>query len=87
VIGPDTPLEAWRDPFHSEWASLLSLVSMPIYRYGSCRGALFVPEMDTEAFPPHAPEPRRLQLARRAVQRLLGLRFPRRGARTARTTP
>lgn len=76
VVGPDTPLDAWRDPFHNEWATLLSLVAMPIYRYGSCRGALFVPEMDTEAFPPVAREPRRLQWARRAVQGLLGLRFP-----------
>ena len=74
VIGPDTPIAGWRDPYHNEWATLLSLVSMPIYRFGSCRGALFVPEMDTDAFPPAAPEPRRLQVARRAVQMLLGLR-------------
>ncbi|HTE17606.1 MAG TPA: DUF362 domain-containing protein [Armatimonadota bacterium] len=83
VIGPDTPLESWRDPSHNEWATLLSLISMPIYRYGSCRGALFVPEMDTDAFPPHAPEPRRLQAARRAVQALLGLRFSGRAASDA----
>jgi hypothetical protein len=77
VVGPDTPVEGWRDPYHNEWATLLSLLAMPIYRFGSCRGALFVPEMDTEAFPPAAREPRRLKLARGAVQVLLGLRFPR----------
>jgi uncharacterized protein (DUF362 family) len=77
VVGTDTPVDGWRDPYHNEWATLLSLVAMPIYRFGSCRGALFVPEMDTEAFPPVAPEPRRLQWARGAVQRLLGLRLTR----------
>ncbi len=77
LVGPDEPVRGWRDPYHNEWATLLSLVAMPVYRYGSCRGALFVPEMDTEAFPPREREPRRLRAARRVVQALLGLRLAR----------
>lgn len=80
VVGVDEPVADWRDPYHNEWATLLSLVAMPIYRFGSCRGALFVPEMDTEAFPPRECEPARLRAARRAVQALLGLRFGRSAA-------
>ncbi|MGV3719766.1 MAG: DUF362 domain-containing protein [Actinomycetota bacterium] len=78
VIGPDAPVKGWRDPYHNEWATLLSLLAMPIYRFGSCRGALFVPEMYEEAFPPIQREAARLRLARRWVQALLGLRFPKR---------
>jgi uncharacterized protein (DUF362 family) len=77
ISGPDLPVKDWRDPYHSEWSTLLSLLSMPVYRFGSCRGALFVPEMDPVAFPPLEPEPLAARLARSGVRAFLGLRLPR----------
>ncbi|HEX8201395.1 MAG TPA: DUF362 domain-containing protein [Isosphaeraceae bacterium] len=77
VIGPDEPLVGWRGPYHSELSTLLSFVAFPVYTWGSGRGALFVPEMDEEAFPPLRPEGRLLRLGRRGVRRLLGLRHGR----------
>jgi uncharacterized protein (DUF362 family) len=77
VVGVDEPLPGWRGPYHNEWSALLSLVAFPVFQLGSDRGALFVPEMDEEAFPRKG-RPRLLfRVSHRAVQALLGLRRPR----------
>lgn len=77
VIGTDTPIADWKSPHHNDFSSLLSLMAFPVYVFGSGRGAVFVPEMDEQAFPLLAPESFRLKWRRRFVQRLLGLRHPR----------
>ena len=73
IDGPDQPLRDWRSPYHNEFSTLLSLVALPVYVLGSGRGALFVPEMDQEAFPPLHPESVALRLGRYGIQNLLGL--------------
>jgi uncharacterized protein (DUF362 family) len=74
VIGVDEPIAGWRDPYCNEWSTLLSFLSYPVYELGSGRGALFVPEMDVEAFPSIGGESRRLRLSRNALRALIGLR-------------
>ena len=77
VNGVDEPLADWRGPYHNELSTLLSIVSLPVYTWGSGRGTLFVPEMNEQAFPPLRPEGTLLRFGRKAMQRLLGLRHPR----------
>jgi hypothetical protein len=77
VSGVDEPLAAWRGPYHNDLSVFLSILAMPVYVWGSGRGALFVSEMDEDAFPPLKPEGALLRFGRRAVRRLLGLRHPR----------
>ena len=77
IDGPNEPLSNWRGPHHSEFSSMLSFVALPVYVLGSGRGALFVPEMDREAFPPLSPESSALRLGRYGIQKLLGLRHRR----------
>jgi uncharacterized protein (DUF362 family) len=77
VLGVDEPLADWRGPYHNDLSALLSILAMPVYVWGSGRGALFVPEMDEEAFPPLKTEGTLLRLQRQAMRRLLGLRHPR----------
>jgi uncharacterized protein (DUF362 family) len=74
VEGDDTPLTAWRGPYQNEWTTLLSLLAYPVFEFASGRGTLFVPEMDTHAFPPLEPESFRLRHTRRLLQAFLGLR-------------
>jgi hypothetical protein len=74
VHGLDEPLATWRDPYHNEWATLLSLLSYPVYELGSGRGALFVPEMDQIAFPALGGEHLPLRAGRTALRALVGLR-------------
>ncbi|MFY9608270.1 MAG: DUF362 domain-containing protein [Blastocatellia bacterium] len=74
VIGTDEPVPGWRSPYHNEWSTLLSLLAFPVYQYASDRGAVFVPEMDEQAFPPITAESPLLQLRRKSLQALLGLR-------------
>ena len=45
-----------KEKSEEKWTTLLSLIAYPVYEFGSGRGALFVPEMDMEAFPPLARE-------------------------------
>ncbi|HVO44620.1 MAG TPA: DUF362 domain-containing protein [Aggregatilineales bacterium] len=77
VVGVDEPVPGWRGPYYDEWSSLLSLMAYPVYQFGSGRGALFVPEMDEQAFPPIRDDPLSLRLGRKAIQTFLGLRHPR----------
>jgi uncharacterized protein (DUF362 family) len=74
---PDEQLPNWRSPYYSEFSTILSFLALPVYVLGSGRGALFVPEMDQEAFPPLRPESVALRLGRHGIQRLLGLRHRR----------
>jgi uncharacterized protein (DUF362 family) len=76
VVGTDRPIAPWRGPYHSELSTLLSIMAYPVYVFGSLRGALFVPEMDEEAFPSLAPEGFWLGLGRRGLRAMLGLRHP-----------
>ncbi len=76
VKGEDSPIENWRGPFHNELRSLLSIMAYPVYVMGSGRGSLFVPEMDSQAFPPLRREGLLLRMTRRAVRWLLGLHRP-----------
>jgi uncharacterized protein (DUF362 family) len=75
VVGPDEPVLPWRTPYHNELSTVLSFLAFPVYVLGSGRGALFVPEMDEEAFPPLQREGLVLRTARRAVRRLIGLKL------------
>src|SRR5947199_197788 len=77
LSGPDGPVAGWRGPHHNELSSMLSFVAYPIYVFGSGRGALFVPEMDEDAFPPVTPPSLALRVGRKLLQASLGLRFPR----------
>ena len=77
IDGPDEPLSNWRGPYYSDFSTLLSFLALPVYVLGSGRGAVFVPEMDQEAFPPLRPESVPLRLARNGIQTLLGLRHRR----------
>lgn len=74
IDGPDEPLRSWRTPHYSDISTMLSFVALPVYVLGSARGALFVPEMDPEAFPPLRHQSLRLRAGRRVIQRLIGLR-------------
>jgi hypothetical protein len=74
VVGCDELITGWRSPYHNEWTTLLSLLAFPVYEFGSGRGALFVPEMDEEAFPQIKKEGLLLKLGRRSVQTFLGIR-------------
>lgn len=77
VVGIDEPLPGWRGPYHSDLSTLLSILALPVYVWGSGRGSLFLPEMDENAFPPLRPSGTMLRLGRGAIRRLLGLRHPR----------
>jgi uncharacterized protein (DUF362 family) len=74
VRGVDLPIAGWQGPHHTEVTALLSVLAYPVYVMASGRGALFVPEMDEEAFPPLRAPSWRLRLGRRMLQSLLGLR-------------
>jgi uncharacterized protein (DUF362 family) len=77
VIGTDEPIAGWRGPYSNELWALMSFFALPMYVFGSGRGLRFVPEMDTEAFPPLEPESWFLKFRRRNIRALLGLRLPR----------
>ena len=76
IQGEDGPIDDWRGPQSNELRALLSIMAYPVYVMGSGRGAVFVPEMDEQAFPMIEREGIFLKLKRRAVRRLLGLRIP-----------
>lgn len=74
IDGPDEPLRNWRSPYYSDISTMLSFVALPVYVLGSARGALFVPQMDHEAFPPLRRQSLPLRAGRRVIQSLIGLR-------------
>jgi uncharacterized protein (DUF362 family) len=75
VRGADEPV-AWHGPYDDELSAFLSLMSFPVYVLASGRGALFVPAMDKNAFPPVGREGLALRFCRRTAQLVLGLHPP-----------
>ncbi len=73
VIGCDQPIARWRGPRHSGRAAILSMLAFPLYVFASGRGAVFVPAMDEQAFPPVRRVGWCLRATRRLVRRILGL--------------
>ncbi len=73
VVGTDEPVKGWRGPQANDFRALLSLMAMPVYVWGSGRGSLFVPAMDTAAFPEKKPAGFFTRNARCMVRGLLGL--------------
>jgi uncharacterized protein (DUF362 family) len=77
VDGPQAPLRRQLRGAHSSpLLRGLSAVSYPVYMYLSNRGALFVPAMDTAAFPPSARPGAPTRAVRWLSQRAFGLRAP-----------
>ena len=75
--GPQAPLrQQLRGAHSSPLLRGLSTVSYPVYMYLSNRGELFVPAMDTAAFPPSAPCSAPTRAVRWLSQRAFGLRAP-----------
>lgn len=71
VDGPDTPIAGFRLPDHDLRTAALARLAMPVYTHLSGHGALFLPDFDTEAFPPRsAPAGRVVRAARALVRRL-----------------
>jgi uncharacterized protein (DUF362 family) len=77
VVGCDEPIEGWRGPLHNELSSLLSLVANPVYQFASGRGAVFLPQMDEEAFPRKTRGTASERAQRFFVRKLLGMELPR----------
>jgi uncharacterized protein (DUF362 family) len=65
-----------RRPWDSAWFRLASALSYPIYTYASRHGRLFVPAMDTEAFPELEPPGHFTRAVRAAAQAIFGLHPP-----------
>jgi uncharacterized protein (DUF362 family) len=77
VDGPAAPLRQQLRGAHSSLPLRgLATVSYPVYMYLSNRGELFVPAMDTAAFPPSAPSSAPTRAVRWLSQRAFGLRAP-----------
>lgn len=76
VHGCDEPIAGWRNPCQNELTATLSFLSYPVYIALSGRGALFVPEMDTDAFPPKGRVSWPLGAARRFIRWLLNMKAP-----------
>ncbi len=72
VIGENTPIPGWRRPDRTRFSRLLSHLAEPVFVHASGRGAAFVPDMDTRAFPPITPPSAPLRLARAVVRRITG---------------
>jgi hypothetical protein len=77
VEGVDEPIAGWHGPCHNDLTALFSLAANYIYQFASSRGAIFVPEMDLDAFPALGPVSLPVRVARKLVQALFGLRLPR----------
>jgi hypothetical protein len=77
VDGPAAPLrQQLRGAHSSALLRGLATVSYPVYMYASNRGELFVPAMDTAAFPPSAHCSAPTRAVRWLSQRAFGLRAP-----------
>lgn len=76
VRGEDRPIARWHGPYSSEFCSFLGFVSLWVYEFFG-RGALFVPQMDPQAFPLRTPEGFFVRFGRRIVQMVLGFRLAR----------
>jgi hypothetical protein len=69
--GPFAP--ELRLPQSTTWSRLVAGLGSPIYTYASRHGELFVPAMDTAAFPPSKPPGPVTRAVRWSTQRAFGL--------------
>ncbi|HTX00925.1 MAG TPA: hypothetical protein VMD59_19240 [Acidimicrobiales bacterium] len=72
--------EELRGAHASRLSRALGLLSDPVYVYLSRNGVVFVPAIDTTAFPPRRPVGTAVRLVQEATQRTFGLRAPRNGS-------
>lgn len=77
VVGEPGLLENFRAPQKSIWYRFISATAAPVYFHLSGRGRLFVPAVDTVAFPSTDAPGLFVRTVRRAAQRLFGLHPPR----------
>ena len=70
VDGPDGTIDGWIPPAHSTRTALLKRLALPVYSHASARGALFLPDFDTAAFPAIQKPSLGAQLARRVVRQI-----------------
>ncbi|WP_375772771.1 DUF362 domain-containing protein [Archangium gephyra] len=54
LVGTDEAIPGFRAPYEMELHALMGLLSIPVWQFASGRGAAFLPDMDTRAFPPRA---------------------------------
>ncbi len=76
VNGQSGSFDNFRIPQTSRWYRFIAATAAPIYFHLSRHGELFVPAMDTAAFPPLANPSPFVRLTRWSMQRLFGLRAP-----------
>ena len=79
VVGVDTKIDGWRNPFRTRFGALVADISYPIYRWLSRGGAVFTPPMD-EVFIEVTPLPAPLRSIRSVARAVLGVRPPARSA-------
>ncbi len=77
VVGEPGPLINFRAPQGNLWYRFISASAAPIYFHLSGKGRLFVPEMDTDAFPPTDDPGIVIRSVRKAAQMVFGLHPPR----------
>jgi hypothetical protein len=77
IEGEPGRLKNFRAPQGSIWFRFVSATAAPIYFHLSGRGRLFVPEVDTTAFPPIDDPSIFVRSVRRAAQTIFGLHPPR----------
>jgi hypothetical protein len=70
-FGPDL-----RRPQATPWSRLVARLGSPVYTYASRHGELFVPALDTAAFPPTPPPGPVTRAVRWSAQRAFGLHPP-----------
>lgn len=76
VHGAAGPITGYRTPHRSLWFRFVTATAAPVYLHLSGHGRLFVPAMDTEAFPPLDRPGMIVRAVRWAAQRAFGLRPP-----------
>ncbi|HEV7762042.1 MAG TPA: DUF362 domain-containing protein [Acidimicrobiales bacterium] len=65
-----------RRPQATPWSRLVARLGSPVYTYASRHGELFVPALDTDAFPPSPPPGPVTRAVRWSAQRAFGLHPP-----------
>jgi hypothetical protein len=65
-----------RRPQATPWSRLVARLGSPVYTYASRHGELFVPALDTAAFPPSPPPGPLTRAVRWSAQRAFGLHPP-----------
>jgi uncharacterized protein (DUF362 family) len=68
VSGRDAPIPGWRRPFGGGFAHALAFLAAFVYAHASGRGALFVPSVDEQAFPPRSRPGPLLRLGKRVMR-------------------